>query len=560
MNKTIRRYGWLAFTGLIAVTLLLPVKARVQENPQGMVFTPPPPSLPNNLNPKLDFALQRMTEIYAAEGIEKVRGYAVQHKIDVKDDCIRVIAETDSSNLGNSGIQARVSIVSAKIEALGGRVEMSYGNLIQHLAHPGIVQAIARLPEVKFLRLPLKAFPTTLTSEGVAKTGADTWQGVAAYRTTEKVKVCILDAGFQGYTGLLGTELPSSVTVRSFRADGDIEASQVHGAACAEIVHDMAPDADLILVNFSTDVEHHLAVDWIISEGAKVISYSMGWWNAGDGKGTGPICDDVKKAYDAGIIWCSSSGNDAENHWEGTFSDPDDDGWMNFPGSIEYLLVYGSECYAYMNWDDWGTYNGSNYSGSNNDYNLYLYYYSGGAWHLIDSSSNSQNGNDWPTESVGTYASGPIYWALCVYKHSATRNCKLEIFTAGSNYIYDYPVPSGSLDIPADSPYAVAVGATDCITDALHYYSSRGPTHDGRVKPDFTAPSGVTTQTYGYRDFYGTSASAPHMAGAFGLILGKTSFSTSQVRAILERRGLDLGSDGKDNLYGIGRLKLTKPD
>ena len=162
-----------------------------------------------------------------------------------------------------------------------------------------------------------------MTSEGVAKTGADTWQGVSAYRTTEKVKVCILDAGFQGYTGLLGTELPSSVTVRSFRADDDIEAGQVHGAACAEIVHDMAPDADLFLVNFNTDVEHHLAVDWIISEGVKVISYSIGWWNAGDGKGTGPICDDVKKAYDAGIIWCNSSGNDAENHWEGTFSDPD---------------------------------------------------------------------------------------------------------------------------------------------------------------------------------------------------------------------------------------------
>jgi len=558
MNKTIRRYGWLAFAGLIAVTLLLPVKARVQEGPQGTVFMPPPPEHQKDLNPKLDFALQRMADIYAAEGIEKVREYAAQHKIDMKDDLIRVIAEADSGSLGSAGIQARVSMVAGEIEALGGRVETSYENLIQHLAHPGTIQAIARLPQVKFLRLPLKPFPMAVTSEGVAKTGADTWHAVASYRTTEKVKICILDLGFKGYASLLGTELPSSVTARSFRADNDIEADQVHGAACAEIVHDMAPDADLFLVNFNTDVEQHLAVDWIIGQGVKVISFSVGWWNAGDGKGTGPICADVKKAHDAGLIWCNSAGNDAENHWEGTFSDSDSDKWMNFSGTDEHLMVYGSECYAYLNWDDWGTWNGTSYSGSNNDYNLYLYYWSGGAWHFIDSSSGSQNGNDWPTESVAAYASTPVYWALYVYKHSGSRNCKLEIFTAGNNYIYEYDVPAGSIDIPADSPYAVTVGATDCISDALHSYSSRGPTHDGRVKPDFTAPSGVTTQTYGYRNFYGTSASAPHMAGAFGLILGKTPFSVSQIQAILEGRGLDLGSSGKDNLYGIGRLKLTK--
>jgi hypothetical protein len=558
MNKTIRRYGWLAFAGLVAVTLLLPAKARVQESSQGPGLLPPPPDHQKDLNPKLEFALQRLTDIYAAQGIEKVREYAAQHKIDMKGDYIRVIAEADSGSLGSAGIQARVSIISGEIEALGGRVETSYENLIQHLAHPGAIQAISQLPTVRFLRLPLKPFPMILTSEGVAKTGAGAWQAVTPYRTTEKVKVCIFDLGFKGYASLLGTELPSSVTVRSFRADNDIEGGEVHGAACSEIVHDMAPDADLYLVNFGTEVEHHQAVDWIIGQGVKVISYSIGWTNAGDGKGTGPICDDVKKAYDAGIIWCNSAGNAAEDHWEGTFSDSDADNWMNFSGSDELLMTYGNSCYAWLNWDDWGTWNGTSYSGSNNDYNLYLYYWSGGTWHFIDSSTGSQNGNDWPTEFVGAYSSGPLYWALTIYKHSGTRNCKLEIFTSGNIDPIEYNVLAGSISVPADSPYAVTVGATDCVTDALHSYSSRGPTQDGRIKPDFTAPSGVTTQTYGDRDFYGTSASAPHMAGAFGLIIGKAPFSVSQIKAILEGRALDLGASGKDNLYGIGRLKLTK--
>jgi hypothetical protein len=397
-----------------------------------------------------------------------------------------------------------------------------------------------------------------LTSEGVAKTGAGTWQAVTPYRTTEKVKVCIFDLGFKGYASLLGTELPSSVRVESFRADNDIEADQVHGAACAEIVHDMAPDADLFLVNFGTEVEHHQAVNWIIDQGVKVISYSIGWTNAGDGKGTGPICDDVKKAYDAGIIWCNSAGNAAEDHWEGTFSDSDSDNWMNFFGSDELLMTYGYSCSAWLNWDDWGTWDGTSYSGADNDYNLYLYYYSGGIWHFIDSSAGSQNGNDWPVEYVSAWASAPYYWALAIYNHSATQNCKLEIFTSGNSAPIEYNVPAGSISVPADSPYAITVGATDCISDALHSYSSRGPTHDGRVKPDFTAPSGVTTQTYGDRSFYGTSAAAPHIAGAFGLISGKAPFSVSQIKAILEGRALDLGTSGKDNSYGIGRLKLTK--
>jgi subtilisin family serine protease len=92
----------------------------------------------------------------------------------------------------------------------------------------------------------------------------------------------------------------------------------------------------------------------------------------------------------------------------------------------------------------------------------------------------------------------------------------------------------------------------------LHYYSAWGPTHDGRVKPDLTAPSGVSTSTYGQRGFWGTSASAPHVAGACGLIKGNSPYSMSQVRKILEKRAIDLGEPGKDNKSGYGRLNLKQ--
>ena len=34
-------------------------------------------------------------------------------------------------------------------------------------------------------------------------------------------------------------------------------------------------------------------------------------------------------------------------------------------------------------------------------------------------------------------------------------------------------------------------------------YSSRGPTTDGRIKPELVAPTGVSTVSYGKSDFYG---------------------------------------------------------
>ncbi len=49
------------------------------------------------------------------------------------------------------------------------------------------------------------------------------------------MKIAILDVGFTGYSSLLGTELPASVTTQSFYTGSDIEGYTDHGTACAEI-------------------------------------------------------------------------------------------------------------------------------------------------------------------------------------------------------------------------------------------------------------------------------------------------------------------------------------
>ena len=210
-----------------------------------------------------------------------------------------------------------------------------------------------------------------------------------------------------------------------------------------------------------------------------------------------------------------------------------------------------------LNWKDWGVWNGWDYSGTDQDYDLYLYLKQGAAWTLIDSSANAQTGGQWPIEDIyGWYTDHAATWAVSIKRVRGTKSVKLELFTSGNDTPIEYAVAAHSLVVPADSGSAIAVGATDWEDDSYHYYSSQGPTWDGRIKPDLAAPSGVSTATYGRWNFYGTSASTPHVAGACGLFLGRTPFTAKQVRTLLQNRALDLGPSGKDNQFGYGRLNL----
>ena len=55
----------------------------------------------------------------------------------------------------------------------------------------------------------------------------------------------------------------------------------------------------------------------------------------------------------------------------------------------------------------------------------------------------------------------------------------------------------------------------------------------------------------------GTSASAPHTAGAIALMKSRFGvFSLEEIREILYGRAVDRGTPGMDNTYGHGRLDV----
>lgn len=339
---------------------------------------------------------------------------------------------------------------------------------------------------------------------------ADVWQ--AAGFTGYKQSVAIIDQGFAGYQGALGSSLPDTVTARSFRADGDLESGTDHGLQAAELVHAVAPNASLYLVNFETEAQLSLAVDYLIGESVDVISFSLGFIHAGPGDGTGAINSIVQRGVDAGIAWSVASGNWAEQHWGGAFTDEDGDSIHEFAPDEQlngrpYLA--GDLVIASLRWDDtWGA--------ACADYDLEVF---GPEGALVAASRDIQNCTGDPVESVQVLATKAGSYSARIVEADADAPADLSLLLLGSPDRGDgleIPVAAGSLSQPADHPQVLSVGALLNGTGFEAPFSSRGPTTDGRGKPDLLAPTGLINEAG--ETFSGTSAAAPHAAGMLALL------------------------------------------
>jgi hypothetical protein len=110
-----------------------------------------------------------------------------------------------------------------------------------------------------------------------------------------------------------------------------------------------------------------------------------------------------------------------------------------------------------------------------------------------------------------------------------------------------------TLGTPADAQSIVAVGATDSL-GAVASFSSRGPTADGRIKPEVVGPGQgviIAVQPQNIGQLSGTSFSAPLVAGVAALVQGTRP---GRPASALRRGLLDAASfrDAPDNNHGWG--------
>ncbi len=450
--------------------------------------------------------------------------------------------------------------VAAYLEALGAVIELRSRDRIQALVPTSQLPALRSARSLLRIERPaiLVALDLPPPSELI---GADRWQ--AAGFTGHGVSVAVLDAGFEGYEDLLGTTLPERVVTRSFRASGDLSSGTDHGTRAAEVVHRIAPGAELYLLNFGTITELSAAVDFIAEQGIDIVSFSLGFIHSGPGDGTGPVDDVVTRDAEDGAIWAVAAGNWAQQHWAGEFMDTDGDSIHEFePGTTGNGRVFqeGDLIIVSLRWEDeWGA--------ACSDYDLELF---GPDGSLVRASRQIQDCSGDPVESLQVLATQDGEYLVRIVKASADEPRRLDLMVVGSpgrGESLSLFVEAGSLSEPADHASVVTVGAVSAVEPlAVAPFSSRGPTVDGRAKPEVVSPTGLAGTLAGGEAFAGTSAAAPHVAGVAALLReALPNADSAEIRAQLAERAIDFPSEGDNeatlnllanlgSLAGVGLL------
>ncbi len=434
---------------------------------------------------------------------------------------------------------------SEALQSKGVVIESTYEELVQGAATPQQIEELEHADFVKSIRPVRPPILYQPVSEGVGVIQAN----LAAQNgiTGKGVKVAVIDGGFDTTNKQIAPNVKEYKSFRT-RVRADIEDVK-HGTAVAEIIVDVAPDAELYLYAVGTTVEFLNALDYAVMRGVKVVSISLGWNNMGPYDGTSRLSKALDEARQKGVLPVVAAGNFARSHWAGAFTDTDGDDWHEFAANSKLnriSLSFGDFVSIYLSWNDWPT--------TCQDYDLYLY---DSNLREVSRSTGRQRCSRSPTEEIDflSYSRGTYY--IAIKKANATLGSNLDLFVYGVRDL-GYYVEKGSIPNLADAQGALTVGAVDWATGALETFSSRGPTADGRMKPDVVAPDGVSTTSYAPRKFFGTSASTPHIAGSAALIIqANPSLPVDELVNILENGSLDLGSPGKDNLYGSGRVRVS---
>ncbi len=487
---------------------------------------------------------------------EYVNDFAGQRGIEIENERVLVIVEAVSID--------ETAMVETRLNSLGAEGIATYQHLIQAQVPIQQLSAISRLKQVGYVRLPATPSAAAMVSEGVSLIGADDFFDVGL--TGNGIKIAVIDLGFDGLgLAMSSRDLPNNVQEFDFTNQG--MGGIAHGTAVAEIVHDVAPGAQLLIMKVSNEVQLGQAVEEALRQGVRIINHSVVWFNTEFGDGTGEVAQIASQAANRGVLWVNAAGNTALQHWQGGFRDLDDDSWVEFDNlgseSLPLDADEGQVVEIFLNWDAWPQ--------TSFDYDLFLIF-DGNRNGLFDqgeifvSSADAQRGLDPPMEHIRLITPFTGKYLISIWYKGSSPPPDLELFT--TNHTLRTPVREGSVLAPATAANVLSVGAVNYRewgSGFLESFSSRGPTSDGRVKPDLVGPDDVVNliaarfpfQFGATGRFIGTSAAAPHVAGAAALLLEETlGMTASQAFLYLTRNALNLPPSSPNNLNGFGKINL----
>jgi subtilisin family serine protease len=172
---------------------------------------------------------------------------------------------------------------------------------------------------------------------------------------------------------------------------------------------------------------------------------------------------------------------------------------------------------------------------------------------------------------VRNYACGGT--PVCVECERLVGSGVVVVTAAGNRGFQSFQTKEGSYDSyaafsvtdPGNADAVITVGATHRSsphTYGVSFFSSRGPTGDGRMKPDLVAPGERIRAPFrdgGWGDLDGTSMAAPHVSGAAAMLMARYSELIGmprRIKQVLCKSATDLGRER--SFQGHGMLDVLR--
>ncbi len=367
------------------------------------------------------------------------------------------------------------------------------------------------------------------------------------------------------------------------------------GRAMLQIVHDVAPKANLSFrTGFISAGDFAQGIRELANDSCNVIVDDVTYITEPFFK-TGIVEKAINEVTAAGVKYVTAAGNFGIKSYEGMFNPANTPNGLpgrahNFGNgdilqsdSVKGTVLTPGVYSIVLQWTDDIYSLGSSATGTQNDLDIYLADATGTSLFGVNRNNIGQD----PLEVMTFTVTSNTTVNVMVVNSSApagsttsTIRFKYVVFR-GDLKINEFQSNSSTIVGHANAAAAITVGAAlysntpafGMAVPTIASFSSTGGTPVNNIvpaKPDVVAPNGVNTSVNfgsidyegdGIPNFFGTSAAAPHVAGAVALLLeAKKKFANAdmapaEVSSLLHTSSINMGTPGFDFTTGYGFIQ-----
>ena len=483
--------------------------------------------------------------------------------------------EAESRPIVNVWTRGETADVAARLTALG--VTLYGSSAAHHVIEVGLNPAV--LPEIARMTGVLSVTPVY---RPVLHSGSVQTQGDAVLNSDD-----VRATGPDGSSILVGVLSDSSLNISRSQATEDLPAvidrylefpATDEGRAMLEIIHDIAPGASLAHHSaILSELSFADGIRKLAAAGSRVIVDDVSYFSEPFFQ-DGIIAEAVNDVTANGVAYVSAAGNDANRSYQAVFSSAgalqDFDPSAAVDTRQQITVPAGTTATLILQWDD----PFYTVGGVTHNFDVRIY---DAAGMLVKSGTTNNPATQQPLEIVRWTGSGTGVYQVEIERVVGSGSSMLKYIlstNSAAGSIDEFATQSGTVVGHAAAVGAIAVGAVPYYSpDTIEPYSSWGDvtiyfdpagnrlsTPEFRSKPDVVAPDNVNTTFFGIdieqdtdtdRNFAGTSAAAPHVAGVLALLSDANPHLTrQQLTSVLTSTAVDLGSPGIDSVYGYGRV------